>query len=142
MTQRDRFLAYMSFQDVDRVPLMEMRVWDETITRWHGEGLPKWVTHFHHLEDFLGLDRTSWGAIPLPLELTSLGMPGCYLHTSWGLSFLGVSEPPGVARWSFPIPRSAVLVGASIFLQGFHFDQALSPPRPINSNGLECVFGC
>ena len=58
MTQRERFLACMSFRPVDRVPLMEMGVWDETLERWHHEGLPKWVTTIRHLEDRLGLDRS------------------------------------------------------------------------------------
>ena len=57
MTQRERFLACMTFQPVDRVPLMEMGVWDDTFERWHREGLPPWVTTIRHLEDRLGLDR-------------------------------------------------------------------------------------
>ena len=43
MNVRERFLRYMDFQDVDRIPLMEVGVWDETLERWHHEGLPKWV---------------------------------------------------------------------------------------------------
>jgi uroporphyrinogen decarboxylase len=49
----------MRFEPVDRVPLVEMGVWDDTLERWHHEGLPKWVTCLQHLEDYLGLDR-SW----------------------------------------------------------------------------------
>ncbi len=56
MNQRERFLAYMRFESVDRVPLMDMGVWDETFARWHHEGLPKWVTNLRHLEDYLHLD--------------------------------------------------------------------------------------
>jgi uroporphyrinogen decarboxylase len=48
----------MTFQPVDRIPLMEMGVWDETLARWHHEGLPKWVTCLRHLEDYLRLDRS------------------------------------------------------------------------------------
>jgi hypothetical protein len=55
---RERFLRYMRFEPVDRVPLMEVGIWDETFDRWHHEGLPKWVTHLRHLEDYLGLDRS------------------------------------------------------------------------------------
>jgi uroporphyrinogen decarboxylase len=58
LTQRERFLRLMRFQPVDRIPLMEMGLWDETLDRWHHEGLPKWVTHLRHLEDYLGLDRS------------------------------------------------------------------------------------
>ncbi len=56
MNQRERFLNTLFQRPVDRIPLMEMGVWDETLERWHHEGLPKWVTCLRHLEDYLGLD--------------------------------------------------------------------------------------
>jgi uroporphyrinogen decarboxylase len=58
MTERDRFLRYLRFQSVDRIPLMDMGVWPETLERWHHEGLPKWVTCLRHLEDYQRLDRS------------------------------------------------------------------------------------
>jgi len=67
VTQRERFLSFMQFQEVDRVPLMEVGVWDETFERWHHEGLPKWVTCLQHLEDFLSMDR-SWNMNWLPID--------------------------------------------------------------------------
>jgi hypothetical protein len=56
LSERDRFLRYMNFQSVDRIPLMEMGFWSETFERWYHEGLPRWVTHDRHLEAHLGLD--------------------------------------------------------------------------------------
>lgn len=58
MNERERFLRYMHFESVDRIPLMEMGVWPETLERWHNEGLPRWVTSIRHLEDYLRLDRS------------------------------------------------------------------------------------
>jgi len=58
MNERERFLQYMHFRSVDRIPLMEMGLWPETLDRWHCEGLPKWVTSIRHLEDYLRLDRS------------------------------------------------------------------------------------
>jgi len=58
LTERERFLRYMRFEAVDRVPLMDMGVWPETLERWHTEGLPKWVRELRHLEDYLDLDRS------------------------------------------------------------------------------------
>ena len=58
MNQRERFLRYMTFRPVDRIPLMEIGVWPETFERWYHEGLPKWVTELRHLEDYLHLDRS------------------------------------------------------------------------------------
>jgi hypothetical protein len=64
---RERYLRCMRFQPVDRVPLMEMGVLDETFARWHAEGLPRWVTDLRHLEDYLQLDR-SWNCNWLPIH--------------------------------------------------------------------------
>lgn len=58
LTDRERFLRYMHFQPVDRIPLMEMGYWPETLERWHHEGLPPWVTEIRHIEDYLQLDRS------------------------------------------------------------------------------------
>ena len=58
MNERDRFLDYMRFKPVDRIPLMEMGFWEETLQRWHHEGLPKWVENDRHAEDYLNLDRS------------------------------------------------------------------------------------
>jgi len=41
MTHVERFRAVMNFQSVDRLPRWEWAMWwDETIRRWHQEGLP------------------------------------------------------------------------------------------------------
>lgn len=56
---RERFLNWLTFQPVDRIPLQEFGYWPETIERWHHEGLPKWVTDMRHVEDYLRIDR-SW----------------------------------------------------------------------------------
>ena len=42
MNHVERFRAVMNFQPVDRLPRWEWAMWwDETIARWHGEGLPQ-----------------------------------------------------------------------------------------------------
>jgi uroporphyrinogen decarboxylase len=43
MNSRERFLATMAFEPVDRVPLWEFGYWAQTLERWYGEGLPKRV---------------------------------------------------------------------------------------------------
>ena len=46
MNHVERFRAVMSFQPVDRLPRWEWAMWwDETIARWHGEGLPRELGH-------------------------------------------------------------------------------------------------
>ncbi|MHB0856265.1 MAG: uroporphyrinogen decarboxylase family protein [Anaerolineae bacterium] len=41
MNARERFLACMRFQAVDRAPNWEMGYWAGTLERWYGEGLPR-----------------------------------------------------------------------------------------------------
>ncbi len=41
MNSRERFLAYMSFEKVDRAPRWEIGYWGGTIRRWYDEGLPR-----------------------------------------------------------------------------------------------------
>jgi hypothetical protein len=59
MDHVERFRALMNFQPVDRLPRWEWAMWwDETIARWHGEGLPARF-HFHHvieIAEYFGLD--------------------------------------------------------------------------------------
>lgn len=57
MTPRERFLAAVNFETTDRPMRWEtIGFWDETITRWHGEGLSPDITddiamHFHEAFD-------------------------------------------------------------------------------------------
>lgn len=44
MNARERFYAVMHFEAVDHVPDREFGYWDDTLRRWHAEGLPAWVT--------------------------------------------------------------------------------------------------
>lgn len=68
LTQRQRFLRYMRFEPVDRVPLMDMGLWPETLERWHGEGLPDSVRDLRALEAHLDLDL-SFNLNWLPIEM-------------------------------------------------------------------------
>jgi uroporphyrinogen decarboxylase len=40
MTHRERLLATLRYESVDRVPDFEFSAWEQTIARWHNEGLP------------------------------------------------------------------------------------------------------
>lgn len=59
MTHVERFRAVMNFQAVDRLPRWEWAMWwDETIARWHGEGLPKELafSQVFAIASYFGLD--------------------------------------------------------------------------------------
>jgi hypothetical protein len=65
-----------------------------------------------------GSSNTSWGAIPLPLDLTSLGAPGCSLLASGNL-LIGATavSAGGTGGVTLGIPNDAALVGLNFYNQ-------------------------
>ena len=59
MNHVERFRAVMKFQPVDRLPLWEWAMWwDQTIDRWHQEGLPAGLdfSDVFGISEYFGLD--------------------------------------------------------------------------------------
>ena len=59
MNHVERFRAVMKFQAVDRLPRWEWAMWwDQTIDRWHGEGLPRELrfSQVFDIARYFGLD--------------------------------------------------------------------------------------
>jgi len=57
MRHAERFRAVMNFQPVDRLPRWEWAMWwDQTIARWHGEGLPVDKQGVFDIHAYFGLD--------------------------------------------------------------------------------------
>ena len=59
MNHVERFRAVMNFQPVDRLPVWEWAMWwDQTIARWHGEGLPRELKfgQVFEIAQYFGLD--------------------------------------------------------------------------------------
>ncbi len=59
MNHVERFRALMDFQPVDRLPRWEWAMWwDQTIDRWHGEGLPRELKFSQVIDiaEYFGLD--------------------------------------------------------------------------------------
>ena len=58
MTPRQRFLAVMEYQPVDRLPNHEVGVWGQTMDRWQREGLDIYNLHWDWFtgEESLGMD--------------------------------------------------------------------------------------
>ncbi|MDZ7332361.1 MAG: uroporphyrinogen decarboxylase family protein [candidate division KSB1 bacterium] len=56
MTTQERFYRVMHWQKPDRVPNMEFGYWDETIEKWHTQGLPVHVKTNQDVERYLGLE--------------------------------------------------------------------------------------
>ncbi|MCF7955615.1 MAG: hypothetical protein K9M75_07430 [Phycisphaerae bacterium] len=57
MDHVERFRALMNFQQVDRLPKWEWAMWwDETVARWHKDGLDSDMTDIFEIHDYFGLD--------------------------------------------------------------------------------------
>jgi hypothetical protein len=70
---------------------------------------------------WLGASDTAWGAVPLPLDLTPIGMPGCALRMSPDLVF-PLFQWTGEAALSVGIPNDPVLRGNTFYAQGLAVD--------------------
>jgi len=69
MTHRERFRRVMHFQKVDRIPHWEFGYLNETLDRWHKEGLPQKYNDNGSVEAYFGVDPvayvpTSEGLVP------------------------------------------------------------------------------
>lgn len=69
MTDRQRFLATMHYQPVDRGMICDFGFWPETIETWHAQGLPNHITYGNydatHTDRFFGMDAYTGGG-PTP----------------------------------------------------------------------------
>jgi hypothetical protein len=88
----------------------------------------------------LGLSRTSWAGLPLPLDLRLIGMPGCTLYSdvqaAWPLSPVS-----GVATWAVAIPADFGLVGRSFMQQALVLDPNANPFGATVSNSSLATIG-
>ena len=56
MSTKERFNKAMHWQKADRLPNFDFGYWDETIVKWHEQGLPKHVNTYIEVEEYLGLE--------------------------------------------------------------------------------------
>ena len=80
------------------------------------------------------------GALPLPFNMTIIGMIGCTLYTSLDRSIPMVSQG-GVATWTLSVPNAIGLAGAQFYDQAVVFDPLANPFGLIASNAQQGVVG-
>jgi len=110
---------------------------------WIGEGFTLELTNLPPSTAALvltGDSRTSWGAIPLPLALGAVGMPGCSLYVS-GTLVLPAAAAGGRGVLTLAIPGDQVLVGAPLYNQAFIADPSANPLGVTSSNAGEAKIG-
>jgi hypothetical protein len=88
----------------------------------------------------LGVSKTNWNGIPLPVDLGSIGMPGCTLFTSAEL-VATLSAPSGVATWTLPIPPEPAFVGSRLWQQAVVLDPGANVLGMSASNAGEAYIG-
>ena len=72
----------------------------------------------------LGFSATSFGALPLPLDLTAAGAKDCRLYTSLDVLSVTARSSGGVARAKLAIPNDASLKHLRFYTQWINIDQA------------------
>jgi hypothetical protein len=90
----------------------------------------------------IGLSDVALGAVPLPLDLGTLGAPGCFLHhdvaVDVGVAML-LQGNAGTA--AFVIPNDPAGVGFVFFLQAWALAPGVGPLGITTSNGVRVRVG-
>lgn len=89
----------------------------------------------------LGFSNSQIGGVPLPLDLTAQGMPGCRLYTSAESVLFAFSDFAGAAQIPIAVAANPALVGLTLHLQGIAADPATNSAGLITSNGLTARLG-
>jgi hypothetical protein len=89
---------------------------------------------------FLGFSNTRWGSVPLPFDLTPLGMTGCSLLVEVPILFPFASRG-GRTTLSLAISDRPDLLGFQFFDQALVIDPAANPFGATVSNGLASTLG-
>ncbi len=90
----------------------------------------------------IGLSKTFWGPVPLPLDLTSAGLKGCNLYVSADVFLPVATSSTGSAMIQVPLPADKNLAGVSWYFQYLVFDARVNLSFPLSfSNGVQITNG-
>jgi len=88
----------------------------------------------------MGLSNRKFGALGLPLDLTPLGMSGCWLYQSMdNPRLLTISGHGG--KFGFQIPANPSFVGGKLYLQAVVVAPRTNQFGLVSSNGLALTIG-
>ena len=120
-------------------------------TLWSGGNLRPWLGSPFTIElqslpsstaAFLafGFSATNWGLLTLPMDLQSIGMPGCTLWMSPDTTVvLGVAG--GIASFVQVIPSSPGLIGVQFYNQGLILDPGVNSAGATVTNAAAARIG-
>lgn len=87
-------------------------------------------------------NTTSMGGSSLPMDLTSLGMPGCHLLQSGEALGLALTPNLGtVLQFGIAIPNDTLLLGLHFYTQAYCFAPGQNAFAVIVSNGVDWIVG-
>jgi hypothetical protein len=89
----------------------------------------------------LGASNTMFGTIPLPLDLTAAGAPGCNLLCSVDLTGGVPTSSTGTASIPIVVPNAVILVGIRLYNQWIVVDKAANQLGVALSNGGNALIG-
>ncbi len=87
----------------------------------------------------LGTSTTAWSTVPLPLELSSLNMPNCFLRVaveSTALSSTAGNASEGRASYALQIPNLPALAGMTFHAQWLVLEPAGAPTLASTTRAL------
>lgn len=89
----------------------------------------------------VGFSNSTWTGIPLPFDLTPLGLNGCSLRVSIDLLVPAPVTGSGDASWPLAVPDNRFLLGTHVFAQALALDPGLNPAGLALSAGLDLTLG-
>lgn len=89
---------------------------------------------------FVGLSRTTYNNLPLPLDLTGMGMPGCSLATDIVVVLNVATNAQGGVMVNAGVPVDPALAGAHITAQFAIQDSGANPAGISTTEGVELVI--
>lgn len=88
----------------------------------------------------VGMSKTRWKAISLPMDMTSMGITGCSMYVSPD-HMEPVANAGGSATWNMDIPNIAGIVGSTVYIQAWVIDGHANPGAVLVTNGGEAKLG-
>ena len=89
-----------------------------------------------------GISNTIAFPVALPFELSSVGMPGCYLlHSNdvFGLPVTPVTA--STLQFDAAIPLAPLLLGQHFYIQAYCFAPGVNAAQIVTSNGIDWLIG-
>ena len=87
----------------------------------------------------IGLGNTTWNGLPLPLELTNYGMPGCRHYTSADAT-LALVYTQTSGNFQFALPAAPAFAGLRLYHQVLVFDPTANAAGFTTSNAGEATL--